>query len=268
MSPNIIAVICGWMREALQLPPGFCYVPDTDRLCCINREGIVLSCRQRPVWVQLAPVLTQGYYDVPVYGRGDVKAGRKKRLHVILLECFGPPRPSPSHIGCHRNDVKLDNRLENLYWGTQHDNALDRVRNERDERYLDAATVRSIYTEDGRVPDIARKYGVSRDVTARIRSGESFSVFTSDLTPGRSAPYKQNIRLAQRKNHRFTDDEVVEMRRAAKAGEGVREIARRISAPYPTVNTAVNGKAYTWVTEPPFVSARAKNKRVSVHTVL
>jgi hypothetical protein len=51
-------------------------------------------------------------------------------VHRMVCEAFNGPSPSPDrNIVCHRNDVKTDNRAENLYWGTEAENSSDAVRN-------------------------------------------------------------------------------------------------------------------------------------------
>lgn len=50
-------------------------------------------------------------------------------VHTAVCLAFHGPRPSQEHVVCHRNDVADDNRAENLYWGTQWENAQDRIRN-------------------------------------------------------------------------------------------------------------------------------------------
>jgi hypothetical protein len=44
--------------------------------------------------------------------------------HVWVLEAFVGPRP-PGAVARHLNDVKTDNRLENLQWGTRTENTED-----------------------------------------------------------------------------------------------------------------------------------------------
>lgn len=48
---------------------------------------------------------------------------------VAVLSAFKGGRPTPEHKACHKNDDPADNRLDNLYWGTDYDQANDRVRN-------------------------------------------------------------------------------------------------------------------------------------------
>jgi hypothetical protein len=48
--------------------------------------------------------------------------------HVWVLEAFRGPRPKGT-VARHLNDVKDDNRLENLQWGTQLENVQDAIIN-------------------------------------------------------------------------------------------------------------------------------------------
>jgi hypothetical protein len=53
---------------------------------------------------------------------------RQYTVHSLVLETYVGPRPRGAY-GCHKNDNKLDNSLENLYWGTPRQNSLDCLRN-------------------------------------------------------------------------------------------------------------------------------------------
>lgn len=60
-----------------------------------------------------------------------VKWQDRKKLfpvhRIVLMTFIGIP--PDKHEGCHRNDIKTDNRLENLYWGTRKQNIRDQIRN-------------------------------------------------------------------------------------------------------------------------------------------
>jgi len=62
--------------------------------------------------------LKDGYPCVSLYA-----AGRKKfaYVHKLVAEAFLPP-PSAGEIILHLNDVKTDNRVANLRWGTKAEN--------------------------------------------------------------------------------------------------------------------------------------------------
>jgi hypothetical protein len=76
--------------------------------------------------------MTNEWEEVPIiysapYPRVKINK-RYKRLHIVMLEAFVGPRPK-GLLGLHKNDVKTDNSLENLYYGTPTRNVLDRAQN-------------------------------------------------------------------------------------------------------------------------------------------
>ncbi|UAK38469.1 NUMOD4 motif-containing HNH endonuclease [Gordonia bronchialis] len=80
------------------------------------------------------PLNERGSLDVRGYRRVGLtnRAGchRQRMVHILVLEAFVGPRPKGAW-GLHRNGDSDDNRIENLYWGTPRENALDRVRHGR-----------------------------------------------------------------------------------------------------------------------------------------
>jgi hypothetical protein len=50
-------------------------------------------------------------------------------VHRMMAFAYLGEPPSSKHIVCHHNDVKTDNRLENLYWGTRKQNEEDKTVN-------------------------------------------------------------------------------------------------------------------------------------------
>lgn len=68
---------------------------------------------------------SRGYHYHILYGKGKPK---NRLAHRLVKEAFDGPCP-PGMVVRHLNDDKIDNRLENLAWGTQSDNMRDSVRN-------------------------------------------------------------------------------------------------------------------------------------------
>ena len=68
---------------------------------------------------------THGYWDLMLSKNGTSK---HHKVHWLVLEAFVGPRPQ-GYYGCHKNDVRKDNRLENLYWGTPKENSRDTLQN-------------------------------------------------------------------------------------------------------------------------------------------
>lgn len=62
-----------------------------------------------------------GYHTVHV-------GGRHRKVHVLMLETFARPG-SDGEEGRHLDDIKTNNVLSNLSWGTHADNYRDRVAN-------------------------------------------------------------------------------------------------------------------------------------------
>lgn len=73
-----------------------------------------------------------GGADKPVY----------RSVHVLVLEAFVGPRPTPNHDACHGDGDPLNNRLENLRWATKSENQRDRVRHGTHHEALKTACLR------------------------------------------------------------------------------------------------------------------------------
>lgn len=67
-----------------------------------------------------------GYKNVRLYYRKGNHITQK--IQILVLEAFVGPRPKEM-LGLHKNDIRLDNRLKNLYWGTPQQNMNDREKN-------------------------------------------------------------------------------------------------------------------------------------------
>lgn len=78
---------------------------------------------------EMKQVLHDGYLSVRVV----TDSGRRVRrmVHQVVCYYYHGPRPSPQHEIRHLNGNRLDNRPENLRWGTRKDNADDRERHGR-----------------------------------------------------------------------------------------------------------------------------------------
>lgn len=57
------------------------------------------------------------------------------KMHVLVCEAFHGPKPSPEMQVRHLNGDKLDNRPENLCWGTPKENAEDMKRHRSNPRW-------------------------------------------------------------------------------------------------------------------------------------
>lgn len=94
-------------------------VRSLDRICDGGklRRGRMLGC----------PVDTKGagYRFVSLSRHGK---GKKSNVHVLVLEAFVGPRPSPSHEACHNDGDPTNAALSNLRWDTAAGNWADKWR--------------------------------------------------------------------------------------------------------------------------------------------
>lgn len=103
------------------------------------------------------------------------------RVHRLVLSAFDRP-PRPGEVARHRNSIPDDNRIENLQWGTNADNAEDRERAGRTARgvaianaVLDPTIVRRIRASNESNVVLADRIGCSRQAVADARSGRRWA---------------------------------------------------------------------------------------------
>lgn len=103
-------------------------------------------------------------------------------VHRLVLETFVGPCPAGMEA-CHRNDIKKDNRLANLYWGNHKTNCLDRMSNGHQRNGIckndkngmskltweQVAKIRQIYANGGiTYKELAKMYNVNKETIGRI----------------------------------------------------------------------------------------------------
>lgn len=107
--------------------PGFYEVSDLGRVHSLDRVVVDRRSRRRLQGRILKQGLTS--WRAPTrYWVVDLDKGNKTRVHQLVLQVFGPPRPSPYHEPCHGPGGSLDNRWFNLSWGTRTENNFDTIR--------------------------------------------------------------------------------------------------------------------------------------------
>jgi hypothetical protein len=130
----------------------------------------------------LSPVINTNtrYCQVKFYDK-DLKRQKCLSAHRLVAEAF-IPNPNNYPMVCHKNNIKTDNRIENLYWGTCgmnirqafQDNLVPTVKGEK--HYMaklnneKAKLIRLLYdTFNWKIVKIARilgkAWGINSDVT-------------------------------------------------------------------------------------------------------
>jgi hypothetical protein len=147
--------------------------------CTFTSCGVVLL--NDKVVKQLLNKCT-GYMRVTLRDRGG-RTGRRL-VHRLVLEAFVGFAPAALPLACHRNDVKRDNRIENLYWGDRKANADDAAKNGRTGAgingsakltWVQAAAIRSEYTKGSiTMLALADRYGITQGHVSEICSGKKW----------------------------------------------------------------------------------------------
>lgn len=122
----------------------------------VTKDGEVYSmkCRsgKRPKAFKLKPRLSgNGYYRIGLYKDGIKYERRLNRLVAMIYI----PNPDNLPLVCHRDNNPLNNKVENLYWGSIEDNIKD-----REDRYEMRDIIISIVREPIVESVVKRKRGM------------------------------------------------------------------------------------------------------------
>lgn len=117
-------------------------IPNYEGLYEVSNYGRVKSCNRenkylnrfgteinRPIRGRILTARTgsNGYLFVELWKRNKRK---QRTVHSLVLEAFIGPRPE-GYVCCHYDDVRTNNYVGNLRWGTPSDNAFDKIKNGR-----------------------------------------------------------------------------------------------------------------------------------------
>ena len=136
-------------------------------------DGLIFSMRNGEL-KQKSMRLHNGYFRVNLRdGKLPVKL-HAEPVHKIILETFVGKRPE-GLVCRHLNGNPLDNRLENICWGTQQENAQDAIRHgtavclRRGEEHVaaklsndDVKNIRRLYKEGYLQRELGDLYGVTQ----------------------------------------------------------------------------------------------------------
>jgi len=110
-----------------------------------------------------------GYYRVGLKKDGKINFFYKHRL--ICCTFNNEPLDTISFV-CHKNDIKDDNRLDNLYLGDINSNAKDAIRNNRYKTTItneEVIEMREIYNNgDATIAEISKLYFTNWSNTCNI----------------------------------------------------------------------------------------------------
>lgn len=121
-------------------------------------------------WKEMCPSKNdEGYYQIR-FINGNKK--RSIKLHILILELFGPNKPNNKMYALHKNDDKNNNSLDNLYWGSRRDNEIDKITNGIDRhtklKIDDINSIRKRYNDGESQYSIAETLNVNQSSISRI----------------------------------------------------------------------------------------------------
>lgn len=91
-----------------------------------DEKGYIYSTRSGNLY-RLSQIMHKGYYHVHIRRSEPVARWLKFPVHQLILFAYVGERPADMECR-HLNGNALDNRLENLCWGTKKENAADAMR--------------------------------------------------------------------------------------------------------------------------------------------
>lgn len=120
----------------------------------------------------------RGYYNFTVKSNDGVQ--KVLLIHREVAKAFCENLLN-NNIVCHINDVKSDNRAENLKWGTKKDNMADAIRNGVNpvKRDLSHNLIMYLYNSEHNCCQLAKRYHISPSLVSKIKNGRSYSWLTN-----------------------------------------------------------------------------------------
>lgn len=129
-------------------------------------EGDILKKRGNSFFKLTPTKVHNGYYTV--------KIKHRVKVHRLVALAF-LPNPHNYPIVCHKDNVPTNNRVNNLYWGTQSQNMQQMVRDGRQRKSKIVNykyQVLTLYSQGFSIPEIVESVGISKTSVNRLIKGK------------------------------------------------------------------------------------------------
>ncbi len=148
----------------------------------ISTAGVVFGKRSDTVDGLSFDIGEQGHRRVTMHREGSPRSGDRELVHRLVLTTFVRPGRAGEQA-CHRNGDPSDNRLSNLYWGSQSDNWRDRIGHGNGRSWskltdVDVAAIRRRDEEGESAYRIAQDYPVSDTQIRNVLRGDQWATPT------------------------------------------------------------------------------------------
>lgn len=149
----------------------------------VDNVGVVWSTRRGAARALKPDAGPQGHLRVPLFaGAATPRHGERKLVHELVLTTFNRPRREGEQA-CHRDGNPGNNRISNLYWGTQAENWADRNRhgNGRSHSKLTVRQVAELRIEalQGKSAySLGKRFGISDTQARNIIRGDQWGFKT------------------------------------------------------------------------------------------
>src|SRR3954462_13524992 len=171
------------------------------------------------------------------------------QVHRLVLRAFVGPRPEGKLVR-HENGCRIDNRLDNLVYGTPKQNGEDKAKHrpvagenhpgaKLNEIAIQDIVTRGSTRKHGIFSQLAREYGVSHVTISNIVNGK----YWTDVTV-------EGVSREDLKKKRLTEDTVREIKKDLNlGGRGVtNRLAQKYNVSHQLISAIKNGTAWSHVT--------------------
>ena len=150
-----------------------------------TRDGKILSFRTATIR-EISARPRKGYLHVNVPYGTDRASRRNEPVHKLVLMAWHGPKPFPEAQCRHLNGNSLDNRPENLVWGTCKENAADKVRHRTATWLLTGERSNSAKLSNVAVAEIRRRGALGDDFHTLAREFIVTAGYVRDIVNGRA----------------------------------------------------------------------------------
>jgi len=218
------------------------WVPGTNKKYKVSDHGNIISHARRKPKQLRSQTDCSGYKRVSLRLNG--KSARRSVHRLVLLSFVGDP--PEGYQACHRNGVRDDNRLENLYWGSVAANNRDKIAHGSTRR--GAANHTAVLTEEQVVKirelyatgqytarELATTHGMSKAPVVALLSGRTW----------KDAGGPIGVKIPRPNDQKLTPEDARQIRELYTTGQyKQKDLAVQFTVDQSVISNIVRGKVY------------------------